>query len=79
MSFFDSFVTARMRKMYPDGEIQLERSPFGNYYDVLLTIPERDLIKSDREATVRMLDKKLFPARPAPRTHWSIRGRHAGK
>jgi hypothetical protein len=81
MSFFDSFVQARMRKMYPGGEIQLERSPYGNYYDVRLTIPERDLMlgRADKEETVRYLDRTLFPRRPPKRPHWSIRGRHAGR
>lgn len=81
MSFFDSFVQARMRKMYPNGEIRMERSPFGNYYDVRLMIPERDLAigRVSKEETARYLDRTLFPSQPRARKHWSIRGRHAGR
>lgn len=82
MSFLDGFVQARLRSMYPNSTIQLERSPVGNYYDVCLTIAERDIVNlsaQSRDATARFLDKRLFPAIPPVRKHWSIRGRHAGK
>ncbi len=79
MSFYDAFVQARMRKMYPDGRIELHRSPMGNYFDVRLTIPQRDLMRADKEQIVRDLDRTLFPRQPRARKHWSIRGRLAGR
>ena len=73
-SFFESFIQARMRKMYPDGEVHFERSAYGNWYNVHLRISERDVVQSrlDREATARLLDARLFPPKPKARKHWSL-------
>ena len=75
MTFYEAYVTARMRKLYPSGEIQFQRSPYGNFYDVLLHIPERDLVSLSRQDTAeaaRYLDNEIFPARQRPIKHWSL-------
>lgn len=81
MSFFEAFVMNRMRKMYPEGDIEVRMLPWANVYEVKLVIPHSDLVNSrvDREQVARDLDRKLFPSKPTPRRHWSIRGRLSGK
>lgn len=61
-----------MRKLYPNSEVRIQRSPFGLHYDVSLRIDQRDLVGCDKAETLRDLDRKLFPRQTKPRKHWSL-------
>lgn len=70
-SFAQRFSEARVRRMYPDADVQVIRSPCDTTARIVVTVDERELVHYDREATLRMLSRRLEPRPPRGR-HWSL-------
>ena len=70
-TFVESFADARVRRMYPSADVKLYRSPVDCTARITVTVDERELVHYDREATLRMLSRRLEPLPPRGR-HWSL-------